>query len=144
VKSSTEFKSLSFFKALLCHENLSRYRDIAKENNVDNDESDYFVPISGGKEFNNYTYFGAPIKVYNLWFDIALGAEESIPEAINSRINSFNSSDGGSPFILISSDSFTDTDDEAHNSPIAANNSSNTCCQKQVFRKKEYHKVNVY
>jgi hypothetical protein len=45
---------------------------------------------------------------------------------------------------LISSDSFTDTDDEAHNSPIAANNSSNTCCQKQVFWKKEYHKVNVY
>ncbi|EFX64433.1 hypothetical protein DAPPUDRAFT_334190 [Daphnia pulex] len=86
VKSSSEFKSLSFFKAFLCHENLSRNRDIAKENNVDNDESDYFVPISGG-------------------------AEESIPEAINSRINSFNSSDGGSPFILISSDSFTDTDD---------------------------------
>ncbi|EFX62158.1 hypothetical protein DAPPUDRAFT_270902 [Daphnia pulex] len=37
VKSST----------FLCHENLSRNRDIAKENNVDNDESDYFVPISG-------------------------------------------------------------------------------------------------
>ncbi|EFX88924.1 hypothetical protein DAPPUDRAFT_234063 [Daphnia pulex] len=86
------------------------FRDIAKENNVDNDESDYLVPISGG-------------------------AEESIPEAINSRINSFNSSDGGSPFILISSDSFTDTDDEAHNSPIAANNSTFSTKKKKKVRK---------
>jgi hypothetical protein len=78
---------------------------------------------------------GAPIKVYNLWFDIALGADESIPEAINSRINSFNSSDRGSPFILISSDSFTDTDDEAHNSPIAANNSTFSTKKKKKVRK---------
>lgn len=40
------------------------FRDVANENNVDNDESDYLVPISGGKEFNNYLLW--LIKVYNL------------------------------------------------------------------------------
>lgn len=63
------------------------------------------------------------------------GTEESFPETVNSRVNSFNS-DRGTPLLVISSDSFTDTDDEGNNgSLIAANDSTSSSKKKKMVRK---------
>jgi hypothetical protein len=60
--------------------------------------------------------------------------EDSLPEPINSRINSF-SSERGTPLLLISSDSFTETDDEGNDDSLFSAKRSTSPEKKKKLRK---------